>query len=247
MPGIKKKLLKVVAILIIGGLGGVFADRVFLPYLANLSFFSKIEFIKKAGSGTTIINKTEEIFITENIAIEQAIDKIIPSLVVIQAYKDKKLITQGSGFIATSDGLVVTAADLLAVRADQYLILQKERFLIGQIIKKDSVNNLALLKVEETNLPVVAFADLEALGLGQRIILIGAQISNNNFYYFVNIGTIRGIESGIMAINLNEDSQLANGGPLVNTKGEVIGLNLVDEQGLVKAVPAEQIKWFIGL
>lgn len=247
MSKFKTNLFKFMLILIIGGLGGIFADRAFLPYLANISPFSKLEFIKRAGNNTTIINKTEEVYIIENTALEQAIDKVEPSLVVVQSYRNKEPISRGSGFIVTSDGLVLTAADLILDQADQYLVLQRDRFLIARLLKKDSINNLALLKVDEANLPVVALADLADLRLGENIILVGAQMANNNFYYFVNIGTIRSIESETLTVNLDEKNQRANGGSLINIRGEVIGLNLVDEQGLVRTMPANEIKKFISL
>jgi len=100
----KGKILKFLLILIIGGLGGILADQFFLPYLATISPFSKIELIRQARDGTTIINPSEKITITENTALEQAIDKISPCLVAIQAYQGKVLISQGTGFIVTSDG-----------------------------------------------------------------------------------------------------------------------------------------------
>jgi S1-C subfamily serine protease len=247
MPKLKKKISNLILILIIGGLGGILADQFLLPYLATQPFFSKIEFIRQARDGTTIINPTEKIIITENTALEQAIDKISPCLVAVQAYQNKRLISQGTGFIITSDGLIITAGDLVPPKADQYLVFRNNHSSVGQLIKKDFESNLALLKIEETNLPVVSLDDLEGLRLGQRIILIGLQPQKDSFSRFVNLGIIRSINREILKINLAEENSLANGGPLINVKGEVIGLNLIDWQGLIKTIPTNKIKEFIGL
>lgn len=238
----KQKILKIIVILIIGGLGGVLADQLFLPYLADIYPFSRLAFIRQTKDGTTIINKTEKIIITENTAIEEAIRQISPSVVAIQSLFNTKIIQQGTGFIVFSDGLVITAADLVPEQANQYLVLREESSLIAEVLKKDLKNNLALLKIEETNLPVVSMADLKDLSLGERIILMGVQAPKDNFYRFINIGTIRGIKEEVLSLNLGEENSLANGGPLVNVKGQVIGLNLVNHQGLVKTVPVTKIK-----
>jgi len=247
MPKLKKKVLNLFLILIIGGLGGVLADQFLLPYLATIPPFSKIEFIRQASNGTVIINPTEEIIITENTALEEAIDKISPCLVAIQSYQNKRLISQGTGFIVTGDGLIITAGDLIPPKADQYLVFRNGHSLTAQLVKKDFETNLALLRIEETNLPVVSLDSLENLRLGQRIILIGLQPHEDIFSRFVNLGIIRSINQEILKINLAEENTLANGSPLINVKGEVIGLNLVDYKGLLKTIPANKIKEFIDL
>ena len=243
----KEKILTLFLILIIGGLGGILADQFLLPYLSTIPFFSKISFIEHAGNGTTIINPTEKIIITENTAIEDAIDKINPNLVAIQSFQNKRLIKQGTGFIMTSDGLIVTAADLVPAWATEYLVFRNDNFLTAQVIKIDSKSNLALLKIEEVNLSVASLANLEEIHLGQRIVLVGVELVKNNLNYFVNLGVIRSINEEMLRINLTEENSLANGSPLINVKGQVLGLNLVDYKGLIKTVPIDEIREFVGL
>ena len=243
----KEKILTLFLILIVGGAGGILADQFLLPYLSTIPFFSKISFIEHAGNGTTIINPTEKIIITENVAIENAIDKINPSLVAVQSYQNKGLIKQGTGFIMTSDGLIVTAADLVPAWATEYLVFRNNNFLTAQVIKRDLKNNLALLKIEEANLSVASLANLEETNLGQRIVLIGVEVVNNNLNYFVNLGVIRSINQETLKINLAEENSLANGSPLINVKGQVLGLNLVDYKGLIKTIPINEIRVFVGL
>jgi len=244
---IKKNIFKLFIILIIGGIGGVLANQFFLPYLATVSPFSKIEFIHRTGNGTTIINPTEKITITENTAIEQAIEKITPCLVSVRAYKNKKLLSQGTGLIITSDGLILTAANLVPSEADQYLIFRNSHSLDVKVNKVDLENNLALLETEETNLPVVSFINLDDLLLGERAILTGVELNKDKLNYFVNLGIIRSINKEGIEINIIQESGLANGSPLINVKGEAIGLNLIDENGFIKVISVKDIKEFIGL
>lgn len=242
---IKRKISKFILILIIGGLGGVLADQFFLPYLSTVPFFSKIGFIQRAGDGTTIINPTERIIITENIAIEQAIDKVDHRLVAIHSYQGKEVINRSTGVIVTSDGLIVTINDALPVVATRYSVFRDGDILNAQVVKRDAENNLALLKVDENNLSVVSLTNLEDLHLGERVILIGAELVDSHLNRFVNLGIIRSISQGVLKLNLQEENILANGGPLINIRGEVIGLNLVDSRGLIKIISANKIMEFI--
>ena len=156
----------------------------------------------------------------------------------------KNLLHQGSGFIATSDGLIASAYNLVDGKFDQIVVSHADWQSEATVEKKDAKTGLVLLKIERNNLPVVAMADLQQLQIGQRIILIGLEkeIEGNNFYKFVNIGYIRGIKDSILAVNLEEENLLANGGPLIDIKGQVIGLNLIGNKGLVKTIPTDKIK-----
>ncbi len=243
----RKKIINIVLILIIGGLGGISADQFLFPYLSNIPFFAEFEFIKQAGNRTTIINPTEEIIITENMAIEDAIDKVGSCLVVIQSYQNKRLLSQGTGFLITSDGLLITSGDLVSTKATQYLIYRNGHSSAAEFIRKDLENNLALFQIEDNNLPVVSLTDLENLKLGERVILVGAELRGSQLNKFVNLGIIRSINDQTLTLNISEENNLAKGSPLINVKGEVIGLNLVDHKGLLKTIPTDKLKEFVGL
>ncbi len=235
MSNFKKTISNLLIILIIGGLGGILADYFILPYLADFPLFASMEFIQRAKNGTTIVNRTEEIIIIENTAIEEAIRRINRCLVVVNG--------RGSGIIITNDGLILTASDLVAGE-ECSISFSDNSSLSGKVIRRD--NNLALIRVEANNLPVVALAGLDSLNLGQRIILIGARI-DKEFSKFVNIGTIRSISPEILTVNLEEKNSSANGGPLINIKGEVIGLNMVNKNGLIRTIPADTLSDFFIL
>jgi len=227
-----KKIINIILILIIGFIGGLSAD-IILPYLGYIDKTKPV-----------IVNKTEQIIISESEAPQKAIDKISPSLVLVEVYNNKFLIKQGTGIILTSDGLVATALDLLGKNYDQIKVIQPEAETEAQVIKKDSKNNLALLKIEKNNLAVASTSDLEEIGLGQTIILVGLEKNekDNKLYKLINLGSVRGIKPDTLEINLEEKNLAANGGPLLNIKGEVIGLSLINQQGLYKIIPSNIVK-----
>lgn len=213
-----------------------------LPYLAVIPPFSKIEFIKQLKDGTVVVNKTEKIYITENQAVEEAIDAISSRLVAVRALRGEQVISEGSGFILTSDGWLITAGNLASLTADKILVSRNGDSFEVKDVRRDAKNNLALLKIEQSNLPVASLSDLADIHLGEEVILIGAQKTKTGFYKFVNLGSVRGINQETMEVNLNESNVLANGGPLINIKGEVVGLNLINKKGLEKIIPVSKIK-----
>ncbi len=247
MTGWKRKTLNGFLILVIGGLGGVMANQFLLPYLSAKPPFSDIEFIHQAGNGTVIVNPTEKIIIEENRAIERAVAKIGASLVLVQSFKDNRVIDQGTGFIMTSDGLLITAGDLINPQADGYLVYQNGNNYQAKLIKKDLEQNIALLKIEVSGLNVVTMAGLEQIALGERVILVAAELIDNQINQFVNLGIIRSINKNTLRLNFQETNLSANGSPLVNVKGELIGMNLVNEQGWQKTIPNNIIKDFVNL
>jgi len=238
----KRKFFKFLLILLIGGLGGILATIFVLPYLAAIPPFSKIEFIKQLKDGAVIINKTEKVYIAENQAAEEAIDAISPRLAAIQAFRAGQTLSEGSGFILTSDGWIITAGDLAPLTADKILVYRNGDSFIAKEIRRDSKNNLALMKIEQSNLPVASLAELTDISLGEQVILIGAQKTKTGLYKFVNLGSVRGVNQETVEVNIIENNVLANGGPLINIKGEVIGLNQIDKKGIEKIVPTFKIK-----
>jgi len=235
-------------VFVIGGLGGILADQFFLPLLSVIKPFSQLEFIKHGSNGTTIINPTERIIITENVALGEAIEKIKPCLAVIQTYQGQKIINEATGFILTSDGLIITSDQVIFPEATEYLIHYEDISLSANLIKKDTINNLALFKVEKNNLPVAPLVNLEDMYLAQRVLLVGAETGEGSqLNYFVNLGIVRSINQGIVKLNLDEYNLLADGSPLINIRGEVVGLNIIGQKGLLKTVPADEIREFIQL
>lgn len=238
----KRKFFKFILVLLAGGLGGILAEMFILPYLIILPLFSRMDFLRQFRNGSVVINKTEKIYITENQAAEETIDAISSRLVAIQPFRGGQALGEGSGFILTSDGWIITAGDLAPLNADKILVFRNSDSFEVKDIRRDSKNNLALLKMEQSNLPVVSLAELTDVRLGEEVILIGGQKTKTGFYKFVNLGSVRGINQNIIEVNLREESPLANGSLLFNIKGEVVGLNSIDKKGLKKIVSVSKIK-----
>jgi Do/DeqQ family serine protease len=154
----------------------------------------------------------------------------------------------GSGFILNSDGRILTNAHVID-GADRVTVTLKDgRTFEGKVLGKDSVTDVAVVKIEASNLPTVKLGNSDALQPGEWSIAIGNPLGLDNT---VTAGIISatGRSSGQVGIpdkrvNFIQTDAAINpgnsGGPLLNARGEVIGINtaiIQGAQGLGFAIP----------
>ena len=139
----------------------------------------------------------------------------------------------GSGFIVSQDGYIVTNAHVVENAEEINVRLSDRRELKAKVIGADTRSDVAVIKVEATGLPVVKIGDTTKLRVGEWVIAIGSPFG------FANTVTA-GIVSAKSRENLSGDPNLDaipfiqtdvavnpgnSGGPLLNMRGEVIGIN----------------------
>lgn len=250
-----KKIWFFILVILIGGLAGILSSGFLMPFLSHTAPFDKIGWLKEANNGgTTIINKTEQVIVEEGQALENAIEKVNPSVVGIvsqskfSANKTKKAgqTIYGTGFMVTGDGLILAVNSVAPEGNYDYFISKENQSVPAQIIKRDAAQGLVLLKINETNLPVVSFGETDSLRLGQRIVLAGVDASVNPLQRLVNFGIIRNTANGTFSFSLEKESQNLTGAPLIDINGDVIGEAQIDSSGKIKVVSSEAIKKFLG-
>jgi serine protease Do len=166
----------------------------------------------------------------------------------IPSMPNEQLRGTGSGFIVSSDGLILTNSHVVD-GADQVSVTLKDgRTIDGKVMGKDNLTDLAVVKIEAEALPTVVFGDSEALQIGEEAIAIGNPLGLDNT---VTTGIISAtgrnstqIGVGDKRIDFIQTDAAINpgnsGGPLLNAKGEVIGINTAiirNAQGLGFAIP----------
>jgi len=139
----------------------------------------------------------------------------------------------GSGVIISSDGYIITATHVIEGADEVVVTLDDKRQYEGRVIGKDPATDIALLKIEATDLPHLDFGDSDALRLGQWVIAIGNP-------YELRSTITAGIVSakGRSLPSYDEDFKIEafiqtdaavnpgnSGGALVNAKGELVGIN----------------------
>ncbi len=236
-----KNIFKILAIFIIGIAGGIFADQILWPYFTEGSFFYKYGLERTPGY---LIEK-KEIIIQENTALKNAIEKVEKVVIGVRTKTKQGKILEGSGLIVTADGLVVTLAELVPQGSD-FSFFVDGKLVSFQILKRDLKENLALIKIEKTNLPTVSFANLEKIKLGERVFLVGVIFKEGESRKTVNEGIAKYFNEDSIETNIFEKNVLS-GSSLFDIEGNILGLNTIDKQGKVIAIPVSKIKKIAGI
>jgi S1-C subfamily serine protease len=168
----------------------------------------------------------------------------------------KPMEANGSGFLISTDGLLVTNNHVAGDCEQISIVLQDGRIFHPVIIGFDPFTDLAVLKIDATGLKALSFGNSDALQVGQMAIAVG---NPYGFNYTVTAGVISALgrtlrsETGRMIENVIQTDAALNpgnsGGPLVNSHGEVIGVNtaiIAGAQGLCFAVSSNLAKYVIG-
>lgn len=241
----RRAFSKIFFILIFGVLGGMIFQAFILPYLATKPYFQRFQFIKILTEREVNVYPKDTVTIQENVALKAAVEKIEKTVIGVRTKTKNGKILEGSGLILTSDGLVVTLAELLPFGSDFNFFWEEEK-LPFQVLKRDLENNLALIKVEKRNLPTAGFADLGKIKLGERVFLLGIIFEKDKSKKIANEGIIKIFDDNFIKTNIFEKSILG-GSPLFDIEGNTLGLNIIDKEGKVIAISIKTIQEFTGL
>lgn len=155
--------------------------------------------------------------------------------------REKQQVGGGSGFIVTSDGYILTNRHVVSDPNAEYLVLlNDDREFPAHVLARDPLNDLAVLKIDvgaARPLPVIEFGDSDRLQIGETVIAIGYALSE--FRNTVTKGVVSGMNRRVVAGDGSGSSEVIeeaiqtdaainpgnSGGPLLNLRGEVIGLN----------------------
>jgi S1-C subfamily serine protease len=226
-----------------------------------------------------LIPKEKQTVLIEESVVTQVVEKSLPSVVTIgitqtarnslqlNPFSPFRRIPQqkpterniGSGFIVQSDGLIITNKHVVADTDAKYTVLtnDKKKFNVEKIFR-DPLNDLAIIKINATNLKALPLGDSSNLKLGQLVVAIGTPLGE--FTNTVTTGIVSGLGRGITAgspfegfveklDNVIQTDAAINpgnsGGPLLNSKGQVIGISTAiasDSQNIGFAIPVNVVK-----
>lgn len=227
-----KNILTIIAIFVVGAFGGI---------VGNNFFSSNVLSSQSANISTPIIER-QEIIIAENLVLEDSIKRIENSVIGVRTKTKNGEIISGSGLVVTSDGLIVIFSDLIPKGGDSVFFVNGKRP-NWQILKRDLKANLALVKVELSDLATVAFDD--DIRLGQKVFTVGILFTKTNSFKAVNEGIIKFFDDQKIETSIIEKEALI-GGALFNIKGELLGLTEINADNTVSAMRASKIKEFLG-
>lgn len=150
-----------------------------------------------------------------------------------QPQYNQPLIATGSGVIITSDGYIVTNNHVVSNAESLEVTLNDKRTYEAKIIGADPSTDLALIKINETNLPYIKYGDSDHVKVGEWVLAVGNPF---NLTSTVTAGIVSALARDINILGSNSaiesfiqtDAPVNpgnSGGALVNTNGELIGIN----------------------
>lgn len=205
--------------------------------------------------------KGEKIVLEESSAVIDAVKKVAPAVVSISAQISgedvfgRQFTEEGgaTGFIITNDGLILTNKHVVSDKNAQYTVFTSDgKSYQAEILSTDPFNDLAAIKIDASGLPVVELGDSDPdkLQIGQHVIAIGNALGE--FRNTVTLGVISAQERILEATDpitgeaerleglIQTDAAINqgnSGGPLVNLKGQVVGINTaVAAKGLAEGL-----------
>jgi len=133
----------------------------------------------------------------------------------------------GSGFVLTSDGLIMTNAHVVEGAEDVIVTLTDKREFKAKIIGSDKRSDVALVKIDASGLPAVRAGDVNRLKVGEWVMAIGSPFGLENSVT-AGIVSAKQRDTGEFLPFIQTDVAINpgnSGGPLINMRGEVVGIN----------------------
>lgn len=169
-----------------------------------------------------------------------------------------KQVGSGSGFLVNSSGLIVTNKHVVSQKDVKYKVMLNNGVEFdATVLAEDSVMDIALVKINATGLPYLLLSNSDQIEVGESVVAIGNALGE--FKNTVSSGVISGLSRSIVAGNkyglsekldevIQTDAAINkgnSGGPLLNLKGEVVGINVAvaeDSSNIGFALPINSVK-----
>ncbi len=222
-------------------------------------------FLYKPNKTTTNTNQ-QQVMTSQESDVINVVAKASPSVVTVSGSFLKRNGVQGgqqqdigSGFVVSADGLIVTNKHVVSDTSISYKVITSDNkeYAVSKI-SRDPNNDIAILKISASGLTPIVLGSSTNLKVGQSVIAIGTALGQ--FRHTVTTGVISGLGRGIEAgdpyqgyveqlDNIIQTDAAINpgnsGGPLINSSGQVIGINVAvaqNAQNVGFAIPVNTVK-----
>ena len=169
------------------------------------------------------------------------------AVVTVKTYNKKgQQLTEGSGFIVRTDGVIVTNFHVISIASDVKVKAGDKTLDVEGLIYEDKENDIVILKVKGENFHAVTFGDTEKLTADEKVYVISSSDSRGNIISEGTFNGIKKITSDRKALKITAPiTHGSSGSPVFNKNGEVIGIVVFltrEEQNLILAMPVNLIK-----
>jgi len=252
---------KAIIIVFLGGLGGVWMEHDVIPVLATKPPFDRYDFFKNIKDRTTIINRTEDIKISEDSAALDMIRKTSPSVVQITATYDfqeklaagrKKAVPAEATETRNLNGVIITSDGLIMAYDPKVFTTDQKKFDFKGATYNVNYGDKGFVVSDANNIKAYDFQTKPGdprlkfllLKINAANLPVASLASPNNIEVGQKVFALGGnLFSGLVSEIKDEDGLRSisidnmpppdyfGSGPLVNIQGEVLGINIIDASG----------------
>lgn len=249
-----------VGLIVFSMLGGVLGSALILNAAqSNDTVRRFLGFLTDSKGQPVVTTRQEKLILEESSAITETVTKVSPAVVSILSTRNVRdffgNITEqtggGTGFVIDKDGFILTNQHVVSDKNAAYTVITSDgKNYEAKVLALDPVFDLAVIKVEASLPAVVDLGDSNDTQIGQWVVAIGNALGE--FQNTVTVGVISAKDRQITAGGATGAERLEgliqtdaainpgnSGGPLVNLKGQVIGINTAkaEAQGIGFAIP----------
>ena len=253
---------KIAGMLLITMIGGVFGSVITYSLIKSSNSFNTKQIVSTIPQSFTAST-------SDAMSAADAFNKVAPAVVIVSTkstvnngFSTGEAEGMGSGFIINEEGYILTNYHVISSAKEISVTLSDKSEVSATVVNYDSEKDIAMLKLKEgTKVPAIAeLGDSDEVYPGAEVIAIGTPLSKN-FAQTLTKGVISGSNRNIesetgTSVNLIQTDAAINpgnsGGPLVNAKGQVIGINsmklgtqVLGEttiEGIGFAIPINEVK-----
>ena len=258
----------VIAVLRLGGIGGLIMDRRVVPSLVSkYPGLSRVPVFRDVVKNTTVIQKTEQLVVREDDSVDAIVSQ--PATAVVNIIATDRTPGKGistpaqsqSGVLLTNDGMIVTYGDGIATdREDRtYTVLLFDGTShAATFLGEDTLTDLLYFKIDASNLPAIALANSDDTAPGKKIVAIGNSFEEYQNRFSIGVlsyrdkvfnlagKTVASSEKweGVLEMDIMNGDKYV-GGPAVNFRGEMVGLFgslTIDNQNQIFLIPANAVR-----
>jgi len=234
-----------------------------LSYMPLIAFIGLSAFVYELFSSKCKLldngNESKKLNRQKHNFIADIVSDVSPTVVHVERknpFGARSSKSTGSGFIIKKDGLIITNAHVAGDQSHLTIRLQDGTQYIGKVVAVDGVRDMAAVKINCNDLPIVPLGQANDLRVGEWVIAFGSPLSlkntatigivSNMFRVGKELG-LNDMKSGMTYIQTDATINVGNsGGPLVNLAGEVIGMNtLMASAGIGFAIPVAYVNSFV--